>query len=199
MNAKKHYKYLYIIGKYRLRNQINGIIFAISMQNNNVKKIYKNFNFMKMYKYWEVYETLPIGWEVDKTCGSPLTGFDFCTNGKSILKGGKRALVRTMRKDDQTIKFQEQVKQNYGCQQIETQQKNIFPAKTVNNLARLKFKEKLLKEIMFDLMVCEIEKWDKRKYINELKKLLNGIDTSNKNKANIQITRNLFSQNFHDQ
>lgn len=30
---------------------------------------------------------------------------------------------------------------------------------------------------MFDLMVCEIEKWDKREYINELKELINGIKT----------------------
>ena len=30
---------------------------------------------------------------------------------------------------------------------------------------------------MFDLIVCEIEKWDKKEYINELKKMLNGIDT----------------------
>jgi hypothetical protein len=37
---------------------------------------------------------LPEGWIIDKYCGSPLYGFVFCTNGKSILNGGKRALVR---------------------------------------------------------------------------------------------------------
>lgn len=52
---------------------------------------------------------------------------------------------------------------------------DIFPTKTVNDLARLKFQEQMLKEIRFDLMVCEIEKWDKKEYINELKQLLNSI------------------------
>jgi hypothetical protein len=32
----------------------------------------------------------------------------------------------------------------------------IYPAKTVNTLARKKFQAHLLKEIMFDLMVCAI-------------------------------------------
>ena len=55
----------------------------------------------------------------------------------------------------------------------------VFPSKKANELARLKFKEQILKEIMFDLMVCEVEGWDKKEYINEIKKLLNGINTSN--------------------
>ena len=46
------------------------------------------------YRDWDILETLPEGWIIDKYCGSPLHGFDFCTNGKSILNGGKRALVR---------------------------------------------------------------------------------------------------------
>ena len=46
------------------------------------------------YRDWDILETLPEGWVIDKYCGSPLYGFVFCTNGKSILNGGKRALVR---------------------------------------------------------------------------------------------------------
>ena len=46
------------------------------------------------YRDWDILETLPEGWVIDKTAGSPLYGFVFCTNGKSILNGGKRALVR---------------------------------------------------------------------------------------------------------
>ena len=58
----------------------------------------------------------------------------------------------------------------------------ISISKTVNNLARKKFQEQLLKEIKFDLIVCEIEGWDKKEYIKELKKLINSIDISdNKN------------------
>ncbi len=49
---------------------------------------------MRKYKDWDVFEVLPKGWKVDNTCGSPLSGYDFCTNGISIIRGGKRALVR---------------------------------------------------------------------------------------------------------
>lgn len=63
----------------------------------------------------------------------------------------------------------------------------IFPAKTVNDLARLKFKEQLLKEIMFDLMVCEIENWDKKEYINELKKCLMELIRQLKRKSMLKV------------
>lgn len=46
------------------------------------------------YRDWDILEELPEGWIIDKYCGSPLYGFVFCTNGKSILNGGKRALLR---------------------------------------------------------------------------------------------------------
>lgn len=149
---------------------------------------------MEKYKDWEVYEVLPIGWKVDNYCGSPLSGYDFCTNGKSILNGGKRALVKTIRKGTPRIEFIEPKKETKIVdKKIEVKEDFIYPAKTVNTLARKKFQEHLLKEIMFDLMVCEIEGWDKKEYINELKKLLNGIDTSNKKKVNAKNLPDLFS------
>ena len=50
---------------------------------------------MNKYKYWDLLDSLPIGWKIDKTCGSPLCGYEFCTNGKSVLSGEqKRALVK---------------------------------------------------------------------------------------------------------
>ena len=158
-----------------------------------LKVLYLNLQKMNKYKYWEVYEVLPIGWKIDNSCGSPLHGFDFCTNGKSILNGGKRALVRSIKKGTPRIEFIEPIKPTKIVEKIEQKEDFIYPAKTVNNLARLKFKEQLLKEIMFDLMVCEIENWDKKEYINELKKLLNGIDTSNKKKVNVKSLPDLFS------
>lgn len=56
-----------------------------------------------------------------------------------------------------------------------------FPSKNVNDLARLKFQEQILKEIKFDLMVCEIENWDKREYINQLKELINSVGSVKSN------------------
>ena len=148
---------------------------------------------MKTYKHWEVFEVLPIGWKVDNSCGSPLHGFDFCTDCKSILNGGKRALVRSIRKGTPRIEFTKPIRQTKVVVKTESKDDFIYPAKTVNNLARLKFKEHLLKEIMFDLMVCEIEGWDKKEYINEIKKLINSIDISTKKKINAKILPDLFS------
>ena len=60
---------------------------------------------MPTYKDWELYEVLPAGWKIDKTTGSPLFGYDFCTDGKSIINGGKRALVKTERKGLPSIQY----------------------------------------------------------------------------------------------
>lgn len=138
------------------------------------------------YRDWDILEELPQGWSIDKTAGSPAPNTVFITNGKSVLNGQKRALLKVETKRDINTPKNETVKNHFVDinEMIEKTEIPIFPAKTVNDLARLKFKEQLLKEIMFDLMVCEIENWDKKEYINEIKKMLNSIDTSNKIKGN---------------
>ena len=146
------------------------------------------------FRGWEVYEVLPMGWKIDNSCGSPLHGFDFCTDGKSVLNGGKRALVRSIRKWTPRIQFIEPdpIISKKESVVVENNLDYKFPAKTVNTLARKKFQEHLLKEITFDLMVCEIEGWDKKEYINELKKLINSIDTSNKKQKQKSFMPDLF-------
>lgn len=134
---------------------------------------------MNKYKDWDLFENLPEGWKIDKTCGSPLTGYEFCITG-SILKGGKRALVRT---DKSKLKSQNEPapEDNTSTEKIEKKLENyIFPTKTLNTLARKKFQEIFLKEILFDLMVCELEGWNKKEYIKELKILIDGINIQNK-------------------
>ena len=142
---------------------------------------------MDKYKDWELFENLPNGWRIDKSCGTPLTGYDFCING-SALKGGKRALVRVDKTKYKVNKIQqfENISKNEIQQNPKITNDTPFPAKTVNILARKKFEEQLLKEIRFDLMVCEIEEWDKKEYIKELKNLLNSIDTSRKKKSDTE-------------
>lgn len=152
---------------------------------------------MDKYRYWEIFDHLPKGWVVDKTAGAPAPNTVFITNGKSVLSGEqKRALLRVVAKRDENTQKNEIVKNHFPevTKMIEKTEQHIFPSKTVNDLARLKFEEQILKEIMFDLMVCEIEGWDKKEYINELKKMLNRIDTSNKKKGDCKKTPDLFSQ-----
>lgn len=135
------------------------------------------FNGKQRYRYWDVLDEMPEGWVIDKTAGSPLARSVFITNGKSPISGQqKRAILRVKPISETSDKpsityFRQSGKE--GCE--DSEEEPPFPAKTVNELARAKFKEKILKEIMFDLMVCEIEEWDKKEYINELQKMLNGI------------------------
>ena len=146
-----------------------------------------------IYKDWDILQEIPEGWIIDKTVGSPLFDCVFITNGKSVINGQKRALLRIksspINKTVQAISIPAFKKDEIDIPKIE---ELPFPAKTVNALARMKFQEQLLKEIMFDLMVCEIEGWDKREYIRQIRKLINGIDISNNSKnkltPNYQIT-----------
>ena len=46
-------------------------------------------------------------------------------------------------------------------------------APSLNRLAREQMKLRLLQDIRTDMMVCEIEGWDKTEYLNELKELIN--------------------------
>ena len=120
---------------------------------------------------------MPLGWLVDKTAGSPAPNTVFVTNGKSVLNGQKRALLLV--KSTPTVCYtQKETTKSCTMQLVEEKEIFVYPAKSVNMLARYKFKEKLLKEILFDLMVCKIEGWDKKEYIKELSILIDSIDIS---------------------
>jgi len=126
------------------------------------------------YKEWDLLQSLPDGWKIDKSAGSPLCGYEFCTNGKSVLNGQKRALLfvgsgpREYKQNDCTI-------QTIAEPEPEQKQAVSYPAKAVNELARKKFEYRLLNDIMVDLAICEIEGWCKMEYIRELRRLLAGI------------------------
>jgi hypothetical protein len=128
---------------------------------------------MEKYKDWDIYDEIPENWIIDKTVGSPLAYTVFITNGKSVLNGQKRALLKIKPKFDNVVKHTEKIKNDILPDVDNEIDDYIFPAKTVNDLARLKFKKNLLNEILFDLSVCEIENWDKKEYIKELQTLLN--------------------------
>ena len=133
--------------------------------------------------YWDILENLPEGWIIDNTAGSPIKNTVFITNGKSVFNGQKRALLRVKSELKETQAHTE-TKPNKEKEVIESVDIIEFPAKKVNELARKRFLEQILKDIMFDLTVCEIEGWDKKEYIKEIRKLINSFDLSNKNNKN---------------
>jgi hypothetical protein len=127
------------------------------------------------YKGWEVYEAMPDGFRLDKSSGSPLHGYEFITNGSS-LKGGVRALIRVHPEALRVCTPSCQVaKIDKPIESKQTQVIDENYCKSVNELARKKFEMRLLADIRVDLMVCEIEGWDKMEYIEELKALMNGL------------------------
>lgn len=127
---------------------------------------------------WKLYDDPPEGFFMDKHTGSPLTGYDFYTNGKSVLNGGLRILVKAPNTPVGSIVNNQRFPDELRPKKKEPKQDpmiNQDVRKKVNILARNKFKEKLLKEIEFDLMVCRLEGWSTESYINELKSLIDDI------------------------
>ena len=134
--------------------------------------------------YWDILENIPKDWIIDNTAGSPIKNTVFITNGKSVFNGQKRALLRVKSEIKGNTQAHTETKPNKEKEVIKSVDVIEFPAKKVNELARKRFLEQILKEIMFDLTVCEIEGWDKKEYIKEIRKLINSFDLSNKNNKN---------------
>lgn len=135
---------------------------------------------MRTYKDWQLFDEMPDGWKIDKTAGSPLHGYSFISDGRSIINGGKRALLRVVAPQRQVL-LEEPRREAATAPEVTQQEKKAarvieaYPARTVNQLAREKFKRQLLNDILVDLTICEIEGWCKREYISELKALINSI------------------------
>ncbi len=123
--------------------------------------------------HWEKLDALPQGWRIDKTVGSPLHGYVFATNGKSVVNGQQRALVRAkpapIAEPAPTFHFEPPAPKPTESAE--------FPAKTFNELARKRFELRLMADIRFDLAVCEIEGWPKDEYLKELLELIKTITT----------------------
>lgn len=132
-------------------------------------------------RHWPVLEMLPDGWSFDKKTGSPLCGYEFATNGKSLLSGKQeRALVRAAPAQRQLFSLEvvsSKMETATPDRKAEKRETVITAeaARTVNELARQQFKTRLLNDILTDLMICEIEGWCKVEYLNEIRKLINSI------------------------
>ena len=119
---------------------------------------------MNKYMGWVLYDEPPEGFSIDRHTGSPLSGYDFYTNGRSILNGGIRILVKasgvpvdSMTEPKEGPMISREVRQR------------------VNAFARESFKVKLLQEIEFDLLVCRLEGWNMESYVCEIKGLIDDI------------------------
>lgn len=126
---------------------------------------------MTQYMGWDLLDTLPDGWKIDRSAGSPVCGYEFCTNGKSVFNGQQRALFfvgKTITEQPKSKPFEVQEEKP----QVVVDQLYV---RTLNELARKTFEQKMLNDIMVDLMICEIEGWGKLEYIKHLRKSIAGL------------------------
>lgn len=64
-------------------------------------------------------------------------------------------------------------------------QKNKECARALNTLAREQLKHRLLADIRIDIQICQLESWDYKEYLLELKKLIDSFLKKKKSKKNI--------------
>ena len=126
----------------------------------------------------ERFEEMPDGWRLDRTWGSPEHGWVPICNGKSLLNGGRKGLLRwsdpgvvdgSLRRVVADSMPSVQPKQNLSADESRA------AAKTINQLARERFKEHMMQDLLFDLTVCKIEGWCSKQYITELKNLIDEV------------------------
>lgn len=133
---------------------------------------------MDKYINWELYDEPPEGFVIDRKTGSPLFGYDFYTNGRSIFNGGIRILVKsgtsTVCERELEHRFAGELKHKDKSPKQDPM-KDVDIRRKVNSLAREKFKVKLIQEIEFDLMICRLEGWDTASYVQDLKSLIDEI------------------------
>ena len=130
---------------------------------------------MNKYMGWVLYDEPPEGFSIDRHTVSPLSGYDFYTNGKSILNGGIRILVKApgVPVDSMAVNHlptRESVPKSKEFKEDPMNSRDV--RQRINAFAREKFKVKLLQEIEFDLMVCKLEGWNMESYVCEIKGLM---------------------------
>ena len=113
---------------------------------------------------------------MDKTWGSPDHGWLPICDGKSLLNGGKKGLLKAPILSKEVV--------GVAPPPITAQGDPEPPpaavdrdevSKALNQLARARMKEKLLQDLAVDLMVCKMEGYSCSQYAQELKDLIDDI------------------------
>ena len=96
----------------------------------------------------------------------------FITNNKSPLYGQKRMILRVKKKtfDKRIVNHNLQDFIHNRPKQIKT---ISFYPKEMQELARKTMQAEILRDILVDMQVCELEGWDKMEYLKELQSLIN--------------------------
>ena len=112
------------------------------------------------YRDWDILETLPEGWVIDKYAGSPAPNTVFITNGKSVLNGQKRALLKVQAKQDINISKNEIPKVNHFVEDNMTIKEEIEKLQKRREMAayQRKITTQLLTAIEYDDEIGAIDR-----------------------------------------
>jgi hypothetical protein len=131
--------------------------------------------------WWPIYDELPEGFRIDKKTASPLCLHYFIQKGNMFCGNYEKALLKVDFPKKESVKESVDVPIASNSLRLEAEKPKVVDvdiSKPLNNLARLKLKETLLKDIAVDLCICEIEGWDKREYLQDLKSLIDSVNPS---------------------
>lgn len=140
-----------------------------------------DYKIIGVFQHWNVFDSIPEGWVIDRNAGSPLRDHVFITHGKNILSGQQiRALAPDPKKayrQEPEKPFLEVLKEVMHPKQNQEKEKPSRQIdqecrRVLNDLARKKVQEQLLQDILFDMNVCKLEGWDHREYLFELENLI---------------------------
>lgn len=134
---------------------------------------------MEKYRWWDIMDDLPPGWVVDNLAGSPLHDCVFITNGKSAVGGQERALLRLKAQPAPQVQPPHPKAPCAPQEAPPRQPVDEDCRRALNRLSREQLKTHILKDIMIDLKVCELEGWDKLEYLRELQEMITTIGVGN--------------------
>lgn len=125
---------------------------------------------------YKKFDKMPLGWQHDNSWGSPFCGYTPINNGKSVFNGGEKGLLKI--KIQPKPQHEKKPKPAINHRPKAVDQKPVDYAKKMNDLARLKMKEQLIKDLTVDLTICQIEGWDYKEYVADLKKTIDNLYNS---------------------
>jgi hypothetical protein len=118
------------------------------------------------------FDTMPDGWRLDSTWGSPVPGYVPICDGVSRLRGGRKGLLKITQTVDAPAAQPPAQKPLKPPKKVETVEDAKAAAWVQNELARAQMKRRLMADLLMDLRICQLEGWPADDYVCSLKYLI---------------------------
>jgi hypothetical protein len=118
------------------------------------------------------FETMPDGWRLDSSWGSPVSGYAPICDGVSRLRGGRKGLLKIAETVEEPAAQRPAQKPPETPKAVETVEDAKATAWVQNELARAQMKHRLMADLLMDLRICQLEGWPADEYVCGLKELI---------------------------